>query len=148
MELKDLVSKVKNKSSRRVGRGHGSGRGKTSGRGHKGAKARAGRLFYIGLEGDNVPYFRKIPKYGFNHKKNTDYEIVNVRSLESKFKAGGTISPKELKEKGLIKNEHSYIKLLGKGSLKKKFNVSIHKYSLKAKDKIEKSGGKIECLAR
>ena len=148
MELKDLLPKVKNKSSLRVGRGHGSGKGKTSGKGHKGEKARAGRLFYIGLEGDNVPYFRKIPKYGFNHRKNTDYEIINVQSLESRFNTGDTVGPKELKEKGLIKNEHGYIKLLGKGSVNKKFNVSVHKYSLKAKDKIEKSGGNIACLAR
>ena len=69
--------KVKNKKSKRVGRGPGSGRGMTSGRGDKGAGQRSGKtLPYAGFNGGNVPYFRKIPKRGFTSCNRKEYQIV------------------------------------------------------------------------
>lgn len=41
-------------SSKRPGRGIGSGLGKTGGRGHKGQKSRAGGFHKVGFEGANA----------------------------------------------------------------------------------------------
>ncbi|MBN2120108.1 MAG: 50S ribosomal protein L15 [Candidatus Omnitrophica bacterium] len=148
MQLHDLKPRVKNKKAKRIGRGSGSGHGKTSTRGHKGAKARAGRLFYIGFEGDNVPFFRKIPKRGFNHRKRINYQIVNVGQIGALFAKDAKVTPQELFSRNLVKQQDSPVKVLGKGILKKPLNFAAHKFSKLAKDKIEKAGGKIEYISR
>lgn len=53
------------RSSKRLGRGIGSGLGKTSGRGHKGQKSRAGGFHKVGFEGGQMPLQRRLPKRGF-----------------------------------------------------------------------------------
>jgi large subunit ribosomal protein L15 len=53
------------KTSKRVGRGPGSGLGKTSGRGEKGQNARSGGGVRPGFEGGQTPLFQRIPKRGF-----------------------------------------------------------------------------------
>lgn len=146
MQLHDLKPKIKHKGAKRLGRGPGSSHGKTSCRGHKGAKSRAGRLSYIGFEGGNVPYLRKIPKKGFNHRKRIVYQIVNLSLINSKFKKEDKVGPDNLFSANLIKDKQAWVKVLGKGRMSKPMAISAHKFSKKAIDKIEKAGGKIECL--
>ena len=55
------------KSSKRIGRGPGSGKGGTSTRGHKGAKSRSGYSRKIGFEGGQMPLQRRLPKFGFKN---------------------------------------------------------------------------------
>lgn len=147
MELKDLKSPTKNKKKKRLGRGHASGRGKTSSRGHKGTGQRAGRRFYIGFEGGNVPFLRKIPKRGFFHKKKVDYQIVNLYQIEQAFSAGEIVSPQTLAEKNLIKDKAKAVKILAKGDLKKKLTLKAHKISAAAKAKVEASNSKFEVIS-
>lgn len=146
MQLHDIKPRVKNKKAKRFGRGSGSGHGKTSGRGHKGAGQRSGRLFYIGFEGDNVPFFRKIPKRGFNHRKRRDFQLVNVQTLQAAFKKDDKVDPNSLFLNKLVRHKDGFVKILGKGEIKKSLSVKAHKFSEKAKTKIEKAGGKIEYL--
>ena len=61
--LKPAIGAVK--SSKRIGRGTGSGRGGTSTRGHKGAGSRSGNSSKVGFEGGQMPLQRRIPKFGF-----------------------------------------------------------------------------------
>ncbi len=146
MELKDVRPITKNKKKKRLGRGMGSGKGKRSGRGQKGAKSRSGFSFYGGFEGGNVPFFRKIPKRGFNHKRKINYQCVNVADLVKKFEKNEKVNSDSLAQKRLIRNEAQPVKILGKGKIELPLVVSAHKFSQKAKDKIEKAGGTIECL--
>jgi large subunit ribosomal protein L15 len=146
MQLHDIRPRVKNKKPKRFGRGSGSGRGKTSGRGHKGAGQRSGRLFYIGFEGDNVPFFRKIPKRGFNHRKRRDFQLVNVEALQEAFKKDDRVDPESLFTSRLVGKKDGFVKILGKGAIKKSLSVKAHKFSRKAQEKIEKAGGKVEYL--
>ena len=148
MQLHDIAPKVygQSRKSKRLGRGPGSGRGKTSARGHKGEKARAGRLFYIGFEGDNVPFFRKISKRGFFHKKRFEIQIVNVKDINAKFRKDNKVTPEELFRKNLIKHKDGLVKILSKGKISKPLSISAHKFSKKAKVKIEEAGGSIEVL--
>lgn len=126
---------------RRVGRGTGSGHGKTCGRGHKGAGSRAGSTSVTVYEGGQMPLFRRLPKRGFsNYKFAKRCEIVNVCQLE-RFEDGATIGVEQLSLAGLIDNSKSKVKILGKGDLTKKLQVTAHKFSKNAEQKITASGG-------
>ena len=150
MQLHNLNANVRLKKGKRVGRGPGSGHGKTSGRGHKGAGQRKGRTHYIGFEGGNVPYLRKIPKRGFTPKRRKEYQIVNLESIIERLKNRKEISPKELKEAHLIDSLNKRVKILAslKSNLDWKATFKAHKFSKKAERIIKDSGGNIECLTQ
>ena len=70
-------------STKRLGRGVGSGHGKTSGKGHKGQKARSGGGIPVGFEGGQMPLYRKLPRRGFNNFNfRKTYQVINVGDLE------------------------------------------------------------------
>jgi large subunit ribosomal protein L15 len=131
----------KHKRRRRVGRGTGSGHGKTCGRGHKGSGSRAGSTSISLYEGGQMPLFRRIPKRGFNNYKFAKRcEIVNVCQLE-RFEDGASVGVEQLSGAGLIGSIRSKVKILGKGDLTKKLQVTAHKFSKNAEQKIAASGG-------
>jgi len=126
---------------RRVGRGVGTGRGKTCGRGHKGGGSRAGSTSISLHEGGQMPLFRRLPKRGFSNKNfATRCEIVNVSQLE-RFDDGAAVGLEQLSDVGLIGGAKSKVKILGKGELTKKLQVTAHKFSRTAEQKIVASGG-------
>jgi large subunit ribosomal protein L15 len=126
---------------RRVGRGVGTGRGKTCGRGHKGGGSRAGSTSISLYEGGQMPLFRRLPKRGFSNKiYATRCEIVNVSQLE-RFDDGAAVGIEQLSDVGLIGGAKSKVKILGKGELTKKLQVTAHKFSRAAEQKIVASGG-------
>ncbi len=134
------------KSSKRLGRGPGSGLGKTSGRGEKGQKARSGGGVRPGFEGGQTPLFRRIPKRGFSNAPfKKVYAVINLDEL-NKFEEGALITPEILKEMGLVKQQKQGLKVLGTGNLEKKLHVKAHKFSKTALAKIEKMGGKAEVI--
>ena len=133
------------KSSRRIGRGHGSGWGKTAGKGHKGQKARSGGSIRPGFEGGQMPLQRRIPKRGFNNIFAKKIVSVNVGSLEV-FEDGAEVTAAALIEKGIIKKEYDGVKILAGGKLSKKLDVKASAFSESAKEKIEAAGGKAEVI--
>jgi len=138
-EITSVVGK--HKTRRRVGRGTGTGRGKTCGRGHKGSGSRAGASSRSLYEGGQMPLFRRLPKRGFsNYKFAVHYEIVNVSQLE-RFDDGAAVGVEQLSNAGLIKRLKSKVKILGDGELTKKLQVTAHKFSKTAEQKIVASGG-------
>ncbi len=131
---------------RRVGRGSGSGHGKTCGRGHKGAGSRAGSTSVSLKEGGQMPLFRRLPKRGFNNYNFANRcEIVNVCQLE-RFEDGAIIGVEQLSGAGLIDSITSKVKILGKGDLTKKLQVTAHKFSKNAEQKIAASGGIVKLI--
>ena len=138
-EITSIVGK--NKRRRIIGRGTGSGHGKTSGRGHKGSGSRAGFTSFSLFQGGQIPLFRKIPKRGFsNFDFANNYEIVNICQLE-RFEDGAVIGIEQLSNAGLIDSIKSTVKILGKGDLTKKLQVTVHKFSKSAEQKITAIGG-------
>jgi len=126
---------------RRVGRGTGTGRGKTCGRGHKGSGSRAGSTSISLYEGGQMPLFRRLPKHGFsNYKFAARCEIINVSQLE-RFEDGAAVGIKQFSDAGLIGGAKSKVKILGNGELTKKLQVTAHKFSKTAEQKIVASGG-------
>lgn len=146
MKLHELTSAPgSRKSSKRVGRGTGSGMGKTSTRGHKGQNARSGGGVRPGFEGGQNPLYRRLPKRGFNNRFRTEYAVVNVEDL-NKFAAGTEVTPELLMESGIVKNPLDGIKILGNGEITVQLNVKANKFSQSAVEKIQAAGGKTEVI--
>ena len=133
-------------TSKRLGRGIGSGKGKTSGKGHKGQWARSGGGVRPGFEGGQMPLTRRLPKRGFNNFFKKVYATVNVDALNV-FEDGAVVNAELLYEMGIIGKIEEYgLKVLGEGSLTKKITVQANKFSKTAVEKIEAMGGKAEVI--
>lgn len=136
----------KHRARKRLGRGIGSGHGKTAGRGHKGQNSRAGTSRLAIFQGGQMPVVQKVPKRGFNNRWAIRVAAVNVAALERHFEAGEDVTPEALSAKNLTKGRYDELKLLGDGTLTKKLQVSAHRFSESAKEKIEQAGGKVIVL--
>ena len=145
MRLHDLKDTVKRQARKRVGRGDSSGNGRTAGRGDKGAGARSGHSHRAYFEGGQIPFFRRLPKRGFNNPNHKEYSIVNVGLLDKCFDAGEEVTANSLRRKGLIgKRTLDGVKILGDGELTKALKIKAEKFSASAVSKIEAAGGSCE----
>ncbi len=134
------------KDKKRIGRGIGSGYGKTAGRGTKGQNARTGGGVRPGFEGGQNPLAKRLPKKrGFTALSHTDYQVVNLSSLE-RFKDGDKIDVAALAAAGLVKKADQLVKLLASGTLTKKLTVTVHGASEAAKAAVAKAGGSVEVI--
>ena len=144
MELNNLKpAKGSVKTGKRIGRGEGSGKGGTATRGHKGQKSRSGYSRKIGFEGGQMPLQRRVPKFGFKNINRKDYQGVNLDTLQQLVDDGkikDTVSLEILIQNGLV-GKNDLVKILGRGELKAKLNISVHKFTASAKTAIEKAGG-------
>ena len=127
MNLNSFPAHLKNKLKKRPGRGIGSGKGKTSGRGHKGQKSRSG-----------VAIKKKIA-------------IINLSKLQENFKnkkipSNTKLNLSLLQKSNLINKKYNKLKVLGSGEIKEKLEIEVNYISNSAKQKIEKSGGKVSLI--
>lgn len=131
------------KQNKRLGRGQGSTDGGTSGRGHKGAKSRSGYSRKRGFEGGQMPMQRRLPKFGFTNINRVEYKAINIEVLQGLADKGVVvINPDVLFNAGLI-HKHSLVKILGKGELKTKMEVSAHAFSKSAEAAITAVSGTV-----
>lgn len=148
MNIQDLKPAEGAKTStKRVGRGIGSGTGKTSTRGHKGQWARSGGGVRPNFEGGQMPMTRRIPKFGFNNKRFAHvYNAVNV-DVFNRFEDGSTVGIDELVAAGIVKKVEAYgLKVMADGILEKKITIKANKFTAAAVEKIVKAGGKAEVI--
>lgn len=132
---------------KRVGRGPGSGWGKTSARGNKGQKSRSGYSSKRGFEGGQMPLHRRLPKRGFTNIFKRVWAEVNLTDLEALFEAGSNVTPETLQAHGLIRQSRiKSVVILGEGELKKSLNISAHRFSATAREKIEAAGGTVQVI--
>ena len=147
-ELKDNPGARKSKL--RVGRGIGSGKGKTAGRGHKGQKSRSG-VAIKGFEGGQMPIHMRLPKRGFNNYTKKTYTEITTGKLQSFVDKGLLSVDKVITEKDIfdncrIKKSPNGIKLLNKGEIKSKINISVSKATQSTIELIKSLGGNISTL--
>jgi large subunit ribosomal protein L15 len=128
---------------KRVGRGPGSGLGKTAARGEKGQKSRSGYSRKIGFEGGQMPLHRRLPKRGFTNIFKKQWVEISLSALDRHFAANDEINPDVLHTRGLIKKAKHDVVVLGTGEISKPLNVSAHRFTKSAKEKIEKAGGAV-----
>ena len=126
------------KAKTRVGRGEGS-KGKTAGRGTKGTGARKNTP--AGFEGGQMPIHMRLPKLkGFRNRFRTEYAVLNVGDINRLFPAGGAVALEDLVAKGAVR-KNTLVKVLGDGKISVKVNVTAHKFSGSAREKIAAAGG-------
>ena len=151
MRLNELKDNPGSRRSRtRVGRGIGSGKGKTAGRGHKGQKSRSG-VAIKGFEGGQMPIHMRLPKRGFNNFTKKKYTEITTGKLQSYIDSGLLKIDKEITEDDFIsscdiKKSPNGFKLLNKGDLKSKINISISKATKSSIELIQSLGGTINIL--
>jgi large subunit ribosomal protein L15 len=135
------------KATKRIGRGQGSGKGGTSTRGHKGAQSRSGYSRKVGFEGGQMPIYRLLPKRGFKNINRVAYSAINLSTLQylADKLSVNEITFDTLLANGLAKKK-DLIKVLAKGELTAKLNVTAHAFSASAKEAIEKAGGTAQLI--
>jgi large subunit ribosomal protein L15 len=155
LSLSTLKPAQKRQARKRIGRGLGSGKGRYSGRGIKGQKSRAGsKKMRPGFEGGQMPIYMRLGKQRGPTSKDampigphrTSTVPVNLRDLDRVFADGDEVTLETLREKGLIKDTKTDVKILGTGELKKKLRVTAHAFSATAREKIESAGGTVSPL--
>ena len=130
-------------SRKRVGRGEGSGHGGTSTRGHKGAQSRSGYSRKIGFEGGQMPLQRRVPKFGFTNPNRVEYKGLNLDTLQALVetkKLTTTITVADLVNNGLV-SKKELVKVLGRGEVTMKLDITAHAFSKTATAAIEANGG-------
>jgi len=138
-ELKPAKGAVK--SSKRVGRGQGSGKGGTSTRGHKGAKSNSGYSTKRGFEGGQMPLQRRIPKKGFKSLNKVEYVPFNlskINELVTKYELI-EFSFESLRAHRIIQ-QFDKVKVLAHGELTVSIPIKVHAISAKAKETAEAKG--------
>ena len=140
--LKPAQGSIKSRK-RTIGRGEGSKKGGTATRGHKGAKSRSGYSKKIGFEGGQQPLQRRVPKFGFTSPNRVEYNRVNIDTIQALVdakKLKGTIVKQDLINNGLVQ-KNDLVKILGRGEITVKLNITADAFSVSAKAAIEKIGG-------
>lgn len=135
------------KERMRVGRGIGSGKGKTAGSGHKGQKARSG-VAINGFEGGQMPIYRRLPKRGFTSLNKKDFQVLNIGRLQKaidakKLDAKKPITIETLVDAGVVGKVTDGVRLLAKGELTAKVDITVTGASKGAVEAVEKAGGKV-----
>lgn len=132
---------------KRIGRGPGSGHGGSATRGTKGHQSRSGYQRKLAFEGGQMPLVRRVPKFGFNNKFRTEYQIVNLEKIQEYIDKGkitnDELNPELMFTIGLVSKKEQPIKILGDGLISKPITIVAHKFSKSAKEKIESVGGKV-----
>jgi large subunit ribosomal protein L15 len=147
-EIRDNAGATK--SRKRIGRGPGSGTGKMGGRGIKGQKSRSG-VAIKGYEGGQMPLYQRLPKRGFNVPNPKRHAVVNL-GLIQKFIDAGKLQPGDIDEAaliacGLVRRKWDGVRVLAKGEITAKVNLTVTGASKGAVEAVEKAGGSITVAA-
>ncbi|MBX3428837.1 MAG: 50S ribosomal protein L15 [Hyphomonadaceae bacterium] len=151
MKLNELADNPgSTKKLMRVGRGVGSGKGKTGGRGVKGQKSRRG-VSINGFEGGQMPLHMRMPKRGFNALNSKKTQWINLTTVQNaidnkKIDASKDITEDTLVEAGVLRRKKDGVRLLARGELKAKVNITVSGASAAAIAAVEKAGGKVTLL--
>jgi len=133
------------KRRKRVGRGPGSGTGKMAGRGIKGQKSRSG-VAIKGFEGGQMPLYQRLPKRGFNNINAKRHAVVNLGLLQKFIDAGkvdvkAPITEETLVASGLVRRIWDGVRILSKGELTSKVEITVTGASKSAVEAVAKAGG-------
>jgi large subunit ribosomal protein L15 len=94
-----------------------------------------------------MPLQRRVPKFGFTNPNRVEFKAINldtVQELAEKLNLE-VIDFQVLKENGLAQ-KNDLIKILGRGTLTSKVDVTAHKFSASAVAAIENTGGTVTKL--
>lgn len=135
------------KRRKRIGRGPGSGTGKMGGRGIKGQKSRSG-VALNGYEGGQMPLYMRLPKRGFNNINAKTYAVVNLGLIQKfidakKIDIKKPVTEQSLVESGLVRRIKDGVRILAKGELTSKLDITVTGASASAIEAVAKAGGSL-----
>ena len=94
-----------------------------------------------------MPLQRRVPKFGFTSPNRVEYKAINLDALQALVDA---TSATEINQEVLVSNglasKKDLIKILGRGELTAKVDVTAHHFSATAAEAIEKAGGTVTKL--
>ena len=141
-QLSRINTKSSQKKKRRVGRG---GKRRLFRQRAKGQKSRAGAKIKPQIR-EMILKFPKKRGVHFSPLKESPV-IVKLESIVTHFPQGGIITPAKLEKAGLLlrmKSKQQLVKILGSMPLTQSYTIKNLLISQKAKEAIEKAGGKIQ----
>jgi len=145
MSLFNQLKKTSSKSSKRLGRGYGSGKGgHTVGRGQKGQKSRVGSKIPLWFEGGSLPLTKRLPMWRGKGRFKTLNLTAELTFIDINAFDFEEISLDTLKLNKIIDPRFKQGKIIKKGKLNRKIIVKGLKVSQAAKQEIESLGGKVE----
>ena len=153
MKLNEIRDKAGARHApKRRGRGIGSGLGKTGGRGHKGQKSRSG-VAVANFEGGQMPIFRRLPRRGFKNPSRQVYAEVNLERLQAAVDAGrldpdAPVDAAALAAAGVIRRARDGVRLLGRGTLAARLDITVAGATRSARAALEKAGGRLTVTGR
>jgi Ribosomal protein L15 len=98
-----------------------------------------------------MPLYRRLPKRGFKSIKKDRIALINLSRIQDivdkkKLPLSSKINLPNLQKSNLINHKYKKLKLLGSGEIKEKFDFEVNFISKSAKEKVEKSGGKVTLI--
>jgi large subunit ribosomal protein L15 len=92
-----------------------------------------------------MPLQRRLPKRGFKNRFTVEYAIINLRDINT-LEGIDLITADVLREKGVIKDLKSGLKVLGEGEIQRPVTIHADSFSASALAKIAAAGGKAEVV--
>lgn len=133
-----------NRRKKRVARGIGGKGGKTAGRGTKGQHSRGRGKVARGFEGGQMPLKQRVPKLkGFNNPFRVEYQAINLDTLSELDEPA--VDPEILTKRGVL-HKGAFVKVLARGEITRKVDVSAHGVSKSARAAIEAAGGSVTII--
>ena len=144
MKYNELVVS-KNQSSKRVGRGISAGQGKTAGRGTKGQKSRTGHhKLPATFMGGQRAMMQAVPKLKGFKSIHAKAQVVYTDALNG---LSGKVDNFALANADLIANPYASVKVILRGELTAKIELSTQFASKTAIEAIKKAGGSFKKVA-
>jgi large subunit ribosomal protein L15 len=145
MSLLQKLAKTVTRSSKRVGRGYGSGKGgHTAGRGQKGQKSRGGSKIPLWFEGGQLPGVKKYPMLRGKGRFGVLNPTAEITFTDIEKMPVSDISMETLKLHKVIEKGFKKAKIINSGKLTKKVNIKGIPTTKGALETIKKLGGSVE----
>ena len=136
---------IKNPTPKRIGRGIAAGQGKTAGRGTKGQKSRTGhRKMPVVFMGGQRAMMQAVPKLKGFKSIHAKAQVVYTDALNS---LSGKVDNFVLADKDLIKSPYDKVKIVLRGELTAKVDLSTQFASKSSVEAIKKAGGSFTKIA-
>lgn len=89
-----------------------------------------------------MPIQRRLPKFGFNNPNKVEYKVINLSTIQELAEklSLNVITIDTLVERGLVSSSDR-VKILAKGELNAKVDVTAHAFSKSAIEKIQAKEG-------
>jgi large subunit ribosomal protein L15 len=142
LEIPSLATRRKKTRRMRGSRLHGWGvSGQHRDSGSQGGRGKAGTFKH--RKSKVQRYGEMVGAHGFTSHPLNVSRAINVGDLERIISSSTEVNHGNKAENSIDLGKLGYQKLLGKGSIKSPFSVTVDKFSKLAAEKIQKAGGKI-----